>query len=139
MGPPGAAPPPAPQGSNFSSSFAINSTGFASAPLSAPSDFQLPRTPNDIEPRHYHMSQLSAPMAPPQDFRNAYNQIISSIRPAQTEETLHNQQSQQHLTESTIQAQSTETSGFLTTDNNGIQPGHRRKRTYSMPLQFDAL
>lgn len=138
MGPPGATPP-TPHGTNFSSPFAISSTGFASAPLSAPSDFQLPRTPNDIEPRHYHSSQLSAPMAPPQDFRNAYNQIINPVRPAQTEGALHNQQPQHHSTESTIQAQSAETSGFLTTDNNEIRPGHRRKRTYSMPLQFDGL
>jgi hypothetical protein len=138
MGPPGATPP-TPHRVNFSSSFAINSTGFASAPLSAPSDFQLPRTPNDIEPRHYHMSQLSAPMAPPQDFRNAYNQIISPVRSAQTEGALQNQQPQQHPTEGPIQEQSAETSGFLTADDNGIRPGHRRKRTYSMPLQFDCL
>jgi len=78
-------------------------------------------------------------MAPPQDFRNAYSQIISPIRPAETEGAVHDQQPQQHAMESTIQAQSAETSGFLTTDNNGIQPGHRRKRTYSMPLQFDSL
>jgi len=138
MGPPGATPP-TPHRSNFSSSFANNSTGFSSAPLSAPSDFQLPRTANDIELRHYHMSQLSAPMAPPQDFRNAYNQIISPVRPAQTEGGPQNQQPPTDSTESTIQAQPADTSGFLTTDNNEVQPDHRRKRTYSMPLQFDGL
>lgn len=138
MGPPGAKPPVAHRDS-FSNPFAINSTGFASAPLSAPSDFQLPQTSKDIEPRHYHISQLSAPMAPPQDFRNAYNQTISPIQHAQTEDASHNQQPQQHSTESTNQAPSAETSEFLTTETSGARPGHRRKRTYSMPLQFDDL
>jgi hypothetical protein len=78
-------------------------------------------------------------MAPPQDFRNAYNQIISPIRSAQAEGVLHDQQPQQHSVESTIQAQSAETSGFMATDNNGKSSGHRRKRTYSMPLQFEGL
>jgi hypothetical protein len=84
------------------------------------------------------MSQLSAPMAPPHDFRNAYNQILSP-RPTQTDVPLHNQQPQQHSADSSVQAQSAETPAFLPNNADGIGPGHRRKRTYSMPLQFDTL
>jgi hypothetical protein len=63
-----------------SSSFAHAFTGgYASAPLTAPVDFNLPRTP--VEGTHsnrdFNIPQLSAPMAPPQDFSNAYNANLS--------------------------------------------------------------
>ena len=63
-----------------SSSFAHAFTGgYASAPLTAPVDFGLPRTP--VEGTHlnrdFNIPQLSAPMAPLQDFSNAYNANLS--------------------------------------------------------------
>lgn len=64
---------------------AFSSGGFQSAPLIASAEFQIPRTPNDAGPRDYHMSQLSAPMAPPQDFSATYGQSASPARRPATE------------------------------------------------------
>ncbi|PBP22763.1 hypothetical protein BUE80_DR006312 [Diplocarpon rosae] len=57
--------------STFSHAF---TSGYSSAPLTAPSDFSLPRTPVDAahNTRDY-LPQLSAPMVPPHDFSNAYS------------------------------------------------------------------
>jgi hypothetical protein len=130
-------PPPTPRGTSFASAF--SSGGFQSAPLIAPADFQLPRTPVDTGPREYHMTQMSAPMAPPQDFTNAYNQNLSPARPTQQPEpALHSQRQQQQQApeQSTLQEQQTETAGFLREDN--YEAVHKRKRTYSMPGAFQS-
>lgn len=69
-----------PRSSSFASAF---TGGFASAPLTAPVDFSLPRTPNDpshSSQRDFTIPQLSAPMAPPQDFSTAYNTNLSPNR-----------------------------------------------------------
>ncbi|OWP00420.1 hypothetical protein B2J93_731 [Marssonina coronariae] len=60
-----------PRGSTFSQAF---TSGYASAPLTAPSDFSLPRTPADAAhgARDYN-PHLSASMAPPHDFSHAYS------------------------------------------------------------------
>lgn len=74
-----------PRSSSFASAF---TGGYASAPLTAPVDFSLPRTPNDpshSSQRDFNIPQLSAPMAPPQDFSNAYNSNLSSDRGQQGE------------------------------------------------------
>ncbi|CAG8977407.1 hypothetical protein HYALB_00007037 [Hymenoscyphus albidus] len=67
-----------------SSSFGNAFTGgYASAPLTAPVDFQIPRTPAESgssNNREFSIPQLSAPMAPPQDFSNAYNSSVSPVR-----------------------------------------------------------
>jgi hypothetical protein len=69
---------PTPRSSSSANAF----TGYASAPLTAPVDFTLPRTPNDTNPggRDFNAPQLSAPMAAPQDFSKAYNRNLSPIR-----------------------------------------------------------
>ncbi|RDW70071.1 hypothetical protein BP5796_08468 [Coleophoma crateriformis] len=70
--------PPTPRsGSSFAGHY---TSGFQSAPLSAPVDFSLPRTPGEPG-RDFSMPQMSAPMAPPQDFANAYNSPVRSHHP----------------------------------------------------------
>jgi hypothetical protein len=74
---PSGPPPPTPRSGSFVTSFSQG--GFQSAPLSSPSEYQMPRTPIEAVPRDYHMGQqghgqMSAPMAPPQDFASAYQQ-----------------------------------------------------------------
>jgi hypothetical protein len=79
-----------PRSSSFASAF---TGGYASAPLTAPVDFSLPRTPIDTNPgqRDFNIPQLSAPMAPPQDFSNAYNANLSPNRAQQGERDFGNQ------------------------------------------------
>lgn len=103
-------------------------TGFQSAPLAAPSDFNLPRTPADLAsssahananapaPRDYHMPQLSAPMAPPGDF-GAY-----STRDRYEQDT---EMPQRH----------SQSPQYLRSDDYASQQ-HRRKRSYTMPGSF---
>ncbi len=61
-----------PRSSSFGTTF---TGGYASAPLTAPVDFSLPRTPVDggHGNRAFDVPQLSATMALPQEFSNAYN------------------------------------------------------------------
>lgn len=70
--------PPTPRATSYSGAY--NSGGFPSAPLLAPREFQIPRTPVDREPKDYAVPQLSAPMAPSQDFSTAYDQNLSPRR-----------------------------------------------------------
>ena len=59
------------------------STSFPSAPLSAPIDFSLPRTPGiRSSVQDYSIPQMSAPIAPPHDFTQALhgNMAGSSTR-----------------------------------------------------------
>jgi hypothetical protein len=71
-----------PHSNSFASAF---TGGYASAPLTAPVDFSLPRTPADGShgSRDFNISQLSAPMNPPQDFSSAYHSTISPTRAQQ--------------------------------------------------------
>jgi hypothetical protein len=71
--------PGTPRSSSFANAF---TGGYASAPLTAPVDFSLPRTPIDGSHSHrdFNIPQLSAPIAPPQDFSNAYNSNLSPVR-----------------------------------------------------------
>ena len=70
------------RGGSFAGAF---TGGYASAPLTAPVDFSLPRTPVDggHGNRDFNIPQLSAPMAPPNDFSNAYNNSLSPSRGGQ--------------------------------------------------------
>lgn len=77
-----------------SSSFAHAFTGgYASAPLTAPVDFSLPRTPIDGTRggRDFNIPQLSAPMAPPQDFSQAFNSSLSPVRASQNDRDFSSQ------------------------------------------------
>jgi hypothetical protein len=71
--------PGTPRSSSFANAF---TGGYASAPLTAPVDFSLPRTPVDgsHSSRDFNIPQLSAPMAPSQDFSNAYNSNLTPVR-----------------------------------------------------------
>ena len=82
--------PIAPRSGSFSGPF---SGGYASAPLTAPVDFSLPRTPVDGTHgnRDFSIPQLSAPMAPPQDFSNAYNSNPSPVTGPRGERDFGNQ------------------------------------------------
>jgi hypothetical protein len=80
--------PATPRSSSFANAF---TGGYASAPLTAPVDFQLPRTPIDPSNRDFNIPQLSAPMAPPQDFSNAYNSNLSPVRGQQGDRDFGNQ------------------------------------------------
>ncbi|KAI0840060.1 hypothetical protein F5Y06DRAFT_247149 [Hypoxylon sp. FL0890] len=55
-------------------------TSFPSAPLTAPIDFPLSRTPgiNRTSVQDYSMPQMSAPIAPPQDFTQALHGSMAS-------------------------------------------------------------
>lgn len=65
-----------PQLGGVSSSY---TTSFPSAPLTAPVDFSLPRTPG-FRPSttEYPMPQMSAPIAPPTDFSQAFQASMSN-------------------------------------------------------------
>ncbi|KAK6611077.1 Homeobox-leucine zipper protein HDG11 [Botrytis cinerea] len=104
------------------------SAGFASAPLTAPMEYSLPRTPSDA-----NHPQLSAPMAPPQDFANAYN----ASRAPQSEREFSSQgQEQQHAqghaqSEHQPQRNNSESSSYLRP--NEFQAKDNRKRSFTMP------
>ncbi|KAK8110900.1 uncharacterized protein PG998_007357 [Apiospora kogelbergensis] len=53
-------------------------TSFPSAPLSAPIEFSLPRTPGSRPVHDYSMPQISAPIAPPHDFSQALHGNMAS-------------------------------------------------------------
>lgn len=110
------------------SSFAASafSSGFQSAPLTAPVDFQLPRTPANL-PREYEASQMSAPMAPPQDFGAAYNHGSS---PGDATQRQHMHQGSHQAGEEQHQQQ-IHSAGFLRPEEYAAE--ERRKRSYTMP------
>jgi len=55
------------------------SGSFPSAPLTAPNDFSLPRTPGfRSSGNDYSMPQMSAPIAPPNDFSQAFQSMTNS-------------------------------------------------------------
>ena len=80
--------PATPRSSSFANAFI---GGYASAPLTAPVDFSLPRTPIDSGNRDFSIPQLSAPTAPPQDFSNVYNSNLSPVRGQQGDKDFGNQ------------------------------------------------
>lgn len=54
------------------------STGFSTSPLTAPSEFSLPRTSGfPARPHDYSVSHLSAPIAPSNDFSQAFQNMSS--------------------------------------------------------------
>lgn len=133
---------------SFASAF--SSGGFQSAPLMAPAEFHIPRTPVDAGPREYHLSQLSAPMAPATDFAAAYSQSMSPGRPAATEQSTlgrqhqglgledsQDQQSQPQAQHQPQQQQQGETAHYLRQDEYDLNSMKRRKRTYSMSGSYD--
>lgn len=129
-----------PRSSTISNSY---SGGFASAPLTAPVDFQLPRTPID-GPRNFNIPQLSAPMQPPQDFQSGYNSNISPIRGHQVERDFGSQGQQSTEQGNQTQGQTTDQQqNKVGEETSYLSPiryeaGQKRKRSFTMPGQFDS-
>ena len=132
---------PTPRSSSFSHSF---SGGFASAPLTAPVDFQLPRTPID-GPRDFSIPQLSAPMQPPQDFQSAYNSNLSPVRGQHNDREFNSpnqqrtEQGSQSHTQTTDQEQQQNKNNEETSYLSPVryEAGQKRKRSFTMPGQFE--
>jgi hypothetical protein len=139
--------------SSFSNSF---TGGFASAPLTAPVDFSLSRSPvgggTGTGTRDFNISQLSAPIASPQDFENAYNANLSPRGAKEADRSFSShgannagpggqgqsqsrcQQQQQQQAQQVQQARSDDEESYLRpTEYEG---GQKRKRSFTMSGQF---
>lgn len=79
-------PPPgrsatSPTNRHLAATTAPFTSSFPTAPLTAPSDFNLPRTPGFPARSHdYSMPQMSAPIAPSNDFSQAFHSMGSTSR-----------------------------------------------------------
>jgi hypothetical protein len=138
--------PVTPRSSSFANAF---TGGYASAPLTAPIDFSLPRTPVDggQGQRDFNIPQLSAPMAPPQDFSNAYNSNISPVRAQQGDRDFGNQgqnrgdsggqgQGQVGDQQQQQQVRNNEEASYL--HRVEYESGNKRKRRFTMPGTFES-
>lgn len=138
-----------PRSGTFSNAF---SGGFASAPLAAPVDFSLPRTSADASSqgnRDFNIPQLSAPMAPPMDFSNAYNASNTSTSRGQQHQSeqreFANNQNQQNGTTEQQQSQAQHQHSRSNEDANYIRspgyqsPGQKRKRSFTVPGHFESV
>lgn len=105
------------------------SSGFQSAPLSAPVDFHLPRTPANIPPE-FETPQMSAPMAPPSDFSTAYNQGRDTSQHIPRSESRYQQQLHPGGPQREEQHQP-HSAGFMRNDE--YVTGEKRKRSYTVP------
>jgi hypothetical protein len=141
--------PSTPRSSSFASTYTAS---YASAPLTAPVDFALPRTPVEVGQgaRDFQIPQMSTPMAPPQDFSNAYNSGVSPVRTPQTERNFGNQsQGQMHSRRDSgsqgsgqvgeqqpqqQQGRSHDEAPYLRP--NGYETDQKRKRSSTMPGSF---
>jgi len=124
--------PPTPRSSSFSNTY---SGGFASAPLSAPVDFQLPRTPID-GPRDFSIPQLSAPMQPPQDFQSAYNSNARD-RDFNSHSQSGGEQGGQAQSQNSEQQQNRNSEGSSYLSTAKYETGHKRKRSFTMPGHYE--
>lgn len=138
-----------PRSSSFASAF---TGGYASAPLTAPVDFSLPRTPIDGSQgtRDFNIPQLSAPMAPPQDFSSAYNSSLSPVRAQQGDRDFgsqgqnngdpggqnQGQGSGQTGDQQQQQARNNEEVSYLRPLD--YETGQKRKRSFTIPGPFES-
>lgn len=107
--------------SSFATAF---TSGFQSAPLTAPVDFHLPRTPANVPPE-FEAPQMSAPMAPPPDFSPRDTPHQASRNDSAFQQQMHpgsHQAGEQHQVHS---------AGFLRPEEYGTE--EKRKRSYTMP------
>jgi hypothetical protein len=137
--------PPAPRSHSFSSTF---TTGYASAPLTAPVDFSLPRTPVESGQarRDFSIPQLSAPMAAPPDFQSAHSSTLSPPRTQRSDGDFSSQGTNTRNLTSLSQAQTTdlpklpaashEEASYLRQSEH--HSGQTRKRSFTMPGTFGA-
>ncbi|KAL2067890.1 hypothetical protein VTL71DRAFT_15988 [Oculimacula yallundae] len=132
-----------PRSSSFANAF---TGGYASAPLTAPVDFSLPRTPisGTHGGRDYNIPQLSAPMAPPQDFSNAYNSSLSPGRAQQNGRDFNQGQSngdhggQSQVNEQQQQQQQQVRNNGDTSYLRSYETGQKRKRSFDLPGTFES-
>lgn len=137
---------PTPRSSSFANAF---TGGFASAPLTAPVDFSLSRTP--IEggqgARNFNIPQLSAPIAPPQDFQSAYNSSLSPVRGQNADRGFRNPapsnmksegqgQTQPGDAQQQQHARPSEEVPYLRP--SGFEKGQQRKRSFTSPGHFES-
>jgi hypothetical protein len=134
------------------SSFSIAFTGgYASAPLTAPIEFSQPRTPNDTNPsqRDFNIPQLSAPMAPPQEFSSTYNSNLSPNQGQHAEREFGNQRPKsgepggqgqgqvvEHPPQQHQHSRSNEEASYVRPAE--YETGQKRKRSFTMPGQFES-
>jgi len=135
-----------PRSSSFSHAF---TGGYASAPLTAPVDFSLPRTPinGTHGSRDYNIPQLSAPMAAPQDFSNAYNSSLSPVRAQQNGRDFNHVQSNGDLgSQSQVNEQQQQQQQQQVRSNGDTsymrsveyETGQKRKRSFDIPNTFES-
>lgn len=132
--------PATPRSSSFANAF---TGGYASAPLTAPVDFSLPRTPIDGGNRDFNIPQLSAPMAPPQDFSNAYNSNLSPVRGQQGDRDFGNQGQNNGDPGGQGQGQVGDQQQTRNNEESYLRPdqyetGQKRKRSFTMPGTFES-
>jgi hypothetical protein len=135
--------PSGPRSHSFSNNF---TTGYASAPLTAPIDFLLPRTASRSGQgrRDFHIPQLSAPMAAPHDFQSAYTSALSPTRTQHSGREFGSHGSNigdlaslgqvQAAEQSKQQAKSYEEASYTRTGEH--RPGQSRKRSFTIPGIF---
>lgn len=131
-----------PRSGTFSNAF---SGGYASAPLAAPVDFSLPRTPGEpnTHNRDFNIPQMSAPMAPPMDFTNAYNSSRAQQQQQQSEQRefaaqqQNNSTSQQRSPRQHQVPRSNDDTNFIRPPEFDSVAGRKRKRSFTVPGQFE--
>lgn len=120
------------------------SSGYASAPLAAPVDFSLPRTPT-VSRSDFNIPQLSAPMAAPQDFSAAYNRTLSPASNSDRDfgsqhesadagnvgpSTMRDERQHSHQ-----QQQDRSNDNYVRSDD--YEASEKRKRSFTMPGMYE--
>jgi hypothetical protein len=127
-----------PRSGTFSNAF---TGGYPSAPLTAPVDFSLPRTPVDGSSQghrnDFNIPQMSAPMAPPMDFANAYRaQQQADQRDFAHQAAVEHSPTQQSQGQHQHQhSRSNEDTNFLRSPQ--FDTTQKRKRSFTVPGQFE--
>jgi hypothetical protein len=132
--------PATPRSGSFTNAF---TGGYASAPLTAPVDFSQPRTPVDGGSRDFNIPQLSAPMAPPQDFSNAYNSNLSPVRGQHSDRDFSNQGQTTEDPGGQGQGQVGDQHQTRNNEESYLRPdqyetGQKRKKSFTMPGTFES-
>ncbi|KAI9746724.1 MAG: hypothetical protein M1818_000439 [Claussenomyces sp. TS43310] len=114
-------------------------SGFSSAPLLPPTDYQISHAPADASSREYSTAPPSASLASPQDLHPPYANSSDPNRPLQQQRVNERPFSAQ-ATQSTaavgLQGQQqipTERLGSTADEYQSAASGQKRKRTFSMP------
>ncbi|RFU35854.1 hypothetical protein B7463_g491, partial [Scytalidium lignicola] len=125
----------------------VFTTGFPSAPLTAPIDFLLSKTTAETvqTTRDFPFPQLSAPMAPPQDFASAYATSLSPGRVHKSERNFgNNARSGDPVGQRLGQIHEQQSPPIIKEEPNfsaslDYGMGQKRKRGFTMPGSFQGL